>query len=65
VIVNTSKGPMEESALLRKEGVIDNEDELTTWIEYWLDGELVHRSAHVTLKKWPEGMGALAAQFGQ
>ena len=22
-----------------------------TWVEYYLDGELVHRSAHVSLKR--------------
>jgi hypothetical protein len=44
---------MDDSLLEKKEGVVDNEDEYTTWVEYWLDNELVHRSAHVTLKKMP------------
>jgi hypothetical protein len=30
---------------------VDNDNETTTWVEYWLDEELVHRSAHVRLKK--------------
>jgi hypothetical protein len=53
---------MDDSLLVKQEGSVDNEDERTTWIEYWLDGELVHRSAHVTLKKSPS-LFAEAAQF--
>jgi hypothetical protein len=30
---------------------VDNDIEMTTWVEYWYEGELVHRSAHVTLKQ--------------
>jgi hypothetical protein len=52
-LVTTTKGEMDDSLLERKEGAIDNETELTTWVEYWLEGELVHRSAHVTLKQMP------------
>lgn len=54
MIVTTTKGDMDDSLLDRKFGVVDNENEYTTWVEYWLDGELVHRSAHVTLKKMPD-----------
>ena len=53
MIITTTKGEMDDSLLEKKEGVVDNEDEYTTWIEYWLDDELVHRSVHVTLKKSP------------
>jgi len=53
MIVTTTKGDMDDSLLVKKEGFIDNENEYTTWVEYWLDDELVHRSAHVTLKKSP------------
>jgi hypothetical protein len=49
--VNTTKGEMDDSLLEKKEGFVDNDDEYTTWVEYWLDGELVHRSVHVQLKK--------------
>ena len=62
-LVTTTKGDMDESLLTKQEGTIDNEDELTTWIEYWLDGEIVHRSAHVTLKKMPSFAGAETATF--
>jgi hypothetical protein len=44
---------MDDSLLEKRQGDIDNENETTTWTEYWLEGELVHRSAHVTLKKMP------------
>jgi len=62
-LVNTTKGEMDESLLEKREGAIDNDDEYTTWVEYWLDGELVHRSVHVHLKKAPSFAGAEAASF--
>jgi hypothetical protein len=63
LIVTTTKGDMDESLLVKQEGVVDDDNEYTTWVEYWLDGELVHRSAHVTLKKSPTFAGAEAASF--
>ena len=51
MIVNTTKGEMDDSLLERREGSVDNDNESTTWVEYWLADELVHRSAHVRLKK--------------
>jgi hypothetical protein len=53
-IITTTHGEMDESLLEKREGVVDNDHERTTWIEYWFNGELVHRSVHVTLK---EGLG--------
>ena len=50
-MITTTKGLMDESLLDKREGTIDNDNETTTWIEYWSAGELVHRSAHVSLKK--------------
>ena len=49
-MVTTIYGEMDESALRKVEGGVDNENERTTWVEYYLGDELVHRSAHVTLK---------------
>ena len=63
MLVTTTKGEMEESLLVKREGTVDNDNELTTWVEYWLDEELVHRSAHVTLKKPPVFAGGEAASF--
>jgi hypothetical protein len=54
---------MDDSLLEKREGSVDNDNEYTTWVEYWLDGELVHRSAHVTLKKMPSFMSAEAASL--
>ena len=53
MIITTTKGEMDDSLLEKRQGDIDNENETTTWTEYWLEGELVHRSAHVTLKTGP------------
>ena len=50
-MVNTIYGEMDEALLEKKEGTFEDDNELTTWVEYWKDAELVHRSAHVTLKK--------------
>ena len=60
----TTKGDMDDSLLEKKEGVLDNDNEYTTWVEYWHEGELVHRSVHVTLKKMPVFAGGEAASFG-
>lgn len=49
-LINTTKGDMDESLLEKRDGSIENDNETTHWTEYWLDGELVHRSVHVTLK---------------
>jgi len=62
-LVTTTKGEMDDSLLVKQEGTVDNDNEFTTWTEYWLDGELVHRSAHVTLKKPPVFAGGEAASF--
>ena len=51
MIITTTKGNMDDSLLIKKTGEIDNDNEHTVWVEYWLDGELVHRSAHINLKQ--------------
>ena len=61
MIVTTTKGDMDDSLLEKREGTVDNDNELTSWVEYWLEGELVHRSAHVTLKKMPPIGGKAAS----
>lgn len=62
-LVTTTKGDMDDYLLEKRQGIIENDNELTTWVEYWLEGELVHRSAHVTLKKIPTFAGGAAASF--
>ena len=51
MIVTTTKGDMDDSLLEKREGSIDNDTETTGWVEYWLDGELVHRSVNMVLKQ--------------
>jgi len=63
LIVTTTKGDMDNSLLEHRSGEVDNDNEFTTWTEYWLEGELVHRSVHVTLKKSPTFASAEAASF--
>jgi len=63
LIVTTTKGEMDDSLLEHRTGEVDNDNELTTWTEYWLDGELVHRSVHVTLKRMPSFAGGETATF--
>jgi hypothetical protein len=51
MLVNTTKGEMDDSLLEKREGSIDTDNETTSWVEYWQTGELVHRSVHMTLKR--------------
>jgi hypothetical protein len=50
-LIFTTHGELEESTLRKIEGAVDNDHECTTWVEYYLGDELVHRSVHVTLKE--------------
>lgn len=63
-IVNTTKGEMDDSLLEHRAGVDENDNERAVWTEYWLDGELVHRSVHLTLKKFTLTGEAVAASIG-
>jgi hypothetical protein len=51
MLVTTTKGEMDVSLLEKREGTTDNDNETTNWVEYWLEGELVHRSVDMTLKR--------------
>ena len=52
-MIPTTKGDMDETQLDKKTGVADTDNEYTTWVEYRLPGsdEIIHRSAHITLKR--------------
>ena len=63
-LVNTTKGEMDDSLLEKREGVDENDNERAEWVEYWLDGELVHRSVHMILKKFSLTGEAIAASLG-
>ena len=52
-MITTTKGMMDETLLDKREGEVNNDHEHTHWVEYWLEGELVHRSVHVHLKESP------------
>jgi len=53
---------VDEALLIKTEGVVDNENEHTIWVEYrFPDSDVVvHRSCHVTMKRWPDSLGATA-----
>jgi hypothetical protein len=50
MLVTTTKGEMDDSLLVSKDGNMENDNEKTSWVEYYLGDELVHRSVHVELK---------------
>ena len=62
-LVTTTKGEMDETLLEKKEGLVENDHEITSWVEYWHEGEMVHRSVHVMLKKnvFADGVSAMLA----
>ena len=62
-MINTIYGEMDEATLKRVSGYLDNENEFTTWVEYYKDAELVHRSATVNLKHG-FASNVLAGQLG-
>ena len=51
MLVTTTKGEMDDSLLEKREGSVENDTETTSWVEYWLGGEMVHRSVHMALKR--------------
>ncbi len=62
-LITTTKGEMDASLLEKREGVIDNDNETTKWVEYWHEGELVHRSVDMVLKKFTVTGEPVAASF--
>lgn len=51
MIVTTTKGEMDDSLLEKREGSDETDNETISFTEYWLNGEMVHRSVHVALKR--------------
>jgi len=41
---------MDDSLLDKREGSVETSNESTNWVEYWHEGELVHRSVNMVLK---------------
>jgi protoporphyrinogen oxidase len=50
-MITTTKGDMDESLLEKRVGSVENDTETTSWVEYWLGEELVHRSVNMVLKR--------------
>ena len=52
-MITTIYGDMDESELVKTTGGFEDDNECTTWVEYRKPGsdEIVHRSAHINLKK--------------
>jgi hypothetical protein len=65
VEINTTKGMIEESLLVKTEGSFNDDNELTSWTE-WRDesGEIVRRDVHVRLKKVLDLTGILESSNG-
>lgn len=63
VLVAGHMAVMDEADLLKLEGGFEDDNEIVKWVQYHLpaSGELVHRSAHVHLKKSIFGEGMAAA----
>ena len=58
-LVNGVVQGVDDSQLEKREDSFEDDNEKTTWVEYWLGGVLVHRSAHVELK---QGLVTLATE---
>jgi hypothetical protein len=68
--IRTKHGDMDEHLLEKRTGTDKHHDQegslhdSADWVEYWLNGELVHRSAHVTLHKVLPEMKPILAKLG-
>jgi 3-keto-L-gulonate-6-phosphate decarboxylase len=51
--ITTIYGDMDDAdpRLTKRTGSVEDVNERTEWVEYWMDGVLVHRSADVQLKR--------------
>lgn len=61
MMITTTKGEMDESLLRKRKGSTEDDNEIVSWVEYWLDDELVHRSVHVVLKRSVSADGVAAS----
>lgn len=50
-LIFTTHGDLEESLLVKSEGSDENDNEISNWTEYHLDGKLVRRDVHLVLKQ--------------
>jgi hypothetical protein len=66
--ITTIYGLRDDGDFRRVDGKFEDDNELTTWVEYWEDAEgkepvIVHRSVHVHLKKPGPFAEAIAGAF--
>lgn len=65
-MVNTSRGMMVEADLEKRTGIgEDDDDKRVEWVEYWHEGELVHRSVEVILKRSPFTLSGTAQPLAE
>ena len=50
-LIFTTKGDMEESLLVKTQGNSENENEIVSWQQWELDGEIVKREVQMHLKQ--------------
>ena len=53
-MITSTLGLIDESLCEKRTGVDEDDRARAEWVEYWLNGELVHRSANIQLKKGHE-----------
>lgn len=61
-MIETTKGQMDEALLEKRTGIDEDDRARIEWVEYWLEGEMVHRSASIAIKKgvvYPFSQGVL------
>ena len=51
MLISTIHGDIDDSLLEMKSGNEEDNDKYTSWVEYWKDNELVHRSVDLRLKR--------------
>lgn len=56
---------VDDSLLVKTEGVDETDDYIARWVEYRFPGSdvIVHRSADVQMKRWPHGLGVTLGGF--
>jgi hypothetical protein len=57
MLLDTKLVMIDERSLRRVDGMLDNDNEHTTWQEWYLGDELVKRDAQIQLKKGPTMFG--------
>jgi len=57
---------VDETLLVKAEGVDEDEDRRVRWVEYRFPSSdrIVHRSVDVVMKRWPEGLGTVLGGIG-